>query len=130
MVLKKIVQWCERNAKNDGGRRGEGEMDAGVNVKVPLALSSASCSPPANLQCNKNSFFSKTTRVPQRGFHLNFLPWVPPREVFTQGYYSFFLLFFSSVGHLGRGFQPHDGTQAPHGGFHLSPHFFIFSFLQ
>ena len=51
-------------------------------------------------------------------------------EVFTQGYYSLSFLFLSSLGCLQRGFQPNDGTQAPHRGFHLSPYFFIFYFSQ
>lgn len=88
--------------------------------------------------CNaiKNNFFLlsflflKTTRVPQRGFHLNFLPWAPPREVLTQRSYSFpFFSLLKSLDHLKRGFQPNDGTQVPHGGFQLSPYFFLF-FLQ
>ena len=32
-------------------------MDAGMNVKVPLAPSFTPYSPPVNFQCNKNSFF-------------------------------------------------------------------------
>jgi len=93
--LEEKVHCGERNAKNDGGRCGEDEMDVGMNVKVPLAPSSAPCSPLANQQYNKNSFFLsrffflKTNRVPKRGFHLNFLPWASPREVFTHGSYSF-----------------------------------------
>lgn len=57
MVLGKKVQWGERDAKYDGGRCAKGERGAGVNVKVHLAAFSTPCSPPANLQCNKNSFF-------------------------------------------------------------------------
>lgn len=109
-----------------------------------MASSLALCSPPANLQCTLKfnflfsflsfllfSFFLKTSRAPKGGFHPNFLPWVPPREFFTKGYYSLFLFFFllTSLGRLRRGFQPNDGTQAPHGGFHLSPYFF-FSFSE
>jgi len=77
--LEEEVQGGERDTKNDGRRCGEDEMDAGMNFRVPLAPSSAPCSSSANMQCNKNSFFLslsflKTIRVPQRGFHLNFLP--------------------------------------------------------
>ena len=32
--------------------------------------------------------------------------------------------FLTSLGRLRRGFQANDGTQAPHGGFHLSHYFF------
>ena len=56
-ILEEDVQWGERYTKNDGGRCGEDEMKVGVNVRVPLAPSPAPYSPPANLQCNKNSFF-------------------------------------------------------------------------
>jgi len=55
--LEEEVQWGERDVKNDGGRCGEDEMDAGMNVRVPLAPSSVPCSPPANLKRNKNAFF-------------------------------------------------------------------------
>ena len=72
IVLEEEVQWGERDAKNDGGRCGEDEMDVGMKVRVPLAPSSTPCSPPANLQCNKNSFFLSFFFL--FGFHLNCLP--------------------------------------------------------
>lgn len=56
-VLEEEVQWGERDVKDDGGRCGEYEMDVGMNVRVPFAPSYVPYSPPANLQCNKNSFF-------------------------------------------------------------------------
>jgi len=135
-ILEEDVQWGERYTKNDGGRCGEDEMDVGVNVRVPLAPSPAPCSPPANLQCNKNSFFPLLFFFKQLG---------RLREVFTliacprrlQGRFSpkdlvlfLFSCFLTSLGHRRRGFQPNDGTQAPHGGLHLSPYFFSFFFSE
>lgn len=115
-----------------------GRIGAGVDVRVPLEPSSASCSPPATCNANENSLFFLSLSI----FFLKQLGCL--REVFTliaypghlQGRFSprdliFSSLFFlTSLGRLKRGFQPNDGTQAPHGGFHLSPYFFIslFSF--
>jgi len=79
-----------------------------------LVLTSVSflCDPP-NLQCPSCNlqfihqklglffffslfFFLKTTRASHGGFHPNFLPWAPPREVFTQGSYSFLFSLLSN----------------------------------
>ena len=80
------------------------------------------------------SFFLKTTTAPHGGFHPNCLPWVPPREVFTQRSYSLFIFSsFQPIDCLMEVFNQWANLRHLRGGFHLRflfpSYFHFFSFF-